>query len=433
MSKLIENTETKEWTLEAECELRLEVKFGERIKLKLKSGTAEIFGAELAVGPEYVFSGTKIALFTWHGCNLQITGNCSVAYQANETPMISYLNTHMALEQRREDAKEKGEEGPKVLVLGPTDVGKTSLCKLLMCYGVRMGRRPIYVNLDSDEGTITMPGTLSATALSHIVEVDEAFGLGAVPTTGSSVSPLSYYYGYTSISDNEKLYKLLVSRLSHAVKCRMADDEDARVSGLIIDTCGFIDQSAYSVLDHIIQSFMVTTLLVLGHERLYSDMLNIYKDNSTLQVVKLAKSGGVVQREPAFLRQAKMAKIKEYFYGTPKSELSPYSVILHFSDVVIYRVGGGSLAPSSALPLGSDRTVSETQLMPVDPGDILLHSVLALSNATSEEEVLEANVAGFVYVSEVNEAKRKMTVLSPSPGRLPKKYLIMGSFKWVES
>jgi len=40
---------------------------------------------------------------------------------------------------------------------------------------------------------------------------------------------------------------------------------------------------------------------------------------------------------------------------------------------------------------------------------------------------------GFIYVTEVDTAKHKMTVLSPCPGRLPNQYLLVGSFKWMES
>lgn len=35
--------------------------------------------------------------------------------------------------------------------------------------------------------------------------------------------------------------------------------------------------------------------------------------------------------------------------------------------------------------------------------------------------------------SDVDDEKRKVTILSPSPGRLPKKHILMGSFKWMES
>ncbi len=36
----------------------------------------------------------------------------------------------------------------QVMVVGPTDVGKSTLCKLLLNYGVRVGRRPTFVDID---------------------------------------------------------------------------------------------------------------------------------------------------------------------------------------------------------------------------------------------------------------------------------------------
>ena len=37
---------------------------------------------------------------------------------------------------------------PQVMVVGPTDVGKSMLCRLLLNYAVRLGRRPTLVELD---------------------------------------------------------------------------------------------------------------------------------------------------------------------------------------------------------------------------------------------------------------------------------------------
>ena len=36
----------------------------------------------------------------------------------------------------------------QVIVCGQSDVGKSSLCHLLLNYSVRMGRKPMYVDLD---------------------------------------------------------------------------------------------------------------------------------------------------------------------------------------------------------------------------------------------------------------------------------------------
>lgn len=51
-------------------------------------------------------------------------GNLEDAYIAKETPMIHYLNIHTALEQMRTMAEKNKYGGPKVMVVGPDDVGK---------------------------------------------------------------------------------------------------------------------------------------------------------------------------------------------------------------------------------------------------------------------------------------------------------------------
>ncbi|KAK4511529.1 uncharacterized protein ATC70_012744 [Mucor velutinosus] len=427
---------SREVTLEPDHEFRFEVEFNNKVQIKLAKGTAEIFGTELAVGITYTFTGRKAAVYTWHGCTLEIKGTFLVEYTANETPMTSYLNTHLALEQLRHRAKTEHELGPRVLVVGPHDVGKTSLCKILVSYSLKQGGKPIYVSLDTTEGSITMPGTVTATCISNIIDVEEGFGSSATTAAsmGSSTMPLAYYYGFEDPSENVKLYKMVSSCLSNAIKSRMAVDDECRNSGFIIDTAGLIDQVGYDIIQHVIEEFSVNVLIVLGHERLYSDMNRMFS-NKNVSVVKLSKSGGVVERDRQFKTRLQRTKIHEYFYGTPKCELSPYSMLVNYDDIKVWRVGD-VIAPSSALPLGMEGSSNETQVVKVDNYDMCLHSILAILNADQDEHenrLLESNVAGFVYVSDVDDEKRKVTILSPSPGRLPKKHILMGSFKWMES
>lgn len=71
-----------------------------------------------------------------------------------------YLNVHAALEQQRVAAEQEGTRGPVTMVVGPGDVGKSTLVRILLNYAVRMGRRPIYVDLDVGQGSISVPGTI---------------------------------------------------------------------------------------------------------------------------------------------------------------------------------------------------------------------------------------------------------------------------------
>lgn len=65
--------------LEKETELRFEVEAGEKVQLELLSGLAEIFGSELNRNKKYTFGpGSKIAVFTWQGCSVSLSGKTEV-------------------------------------------------------------------------------------------------------------------------------------------------------------------------------------------------------------------------------------------------------------------------------------------------------------------------------------------------------------------
>jgi polyribonucleotide 5'-hydroxyl-kinase len=62
--------------------------------------------------------------------------------------MLSYANLHFTLEKLRQQSEDNESQGPRVLILGSEDAGKTSLVKMLTAYAVRQGRKPIVVGLD---------------------------------------------------------------------------------------------------------------------------------------------------------------------------------------------------------------------------------------------------------------------------------------------
>lgn len=64
-----------------------------------------------------------------------------------------------------------------------------------------------------------------------------------------------------------------------------------------------------------------------------------------------------------YQQEARTQRVREYFYG-PHGELSPRVLRLKFSEVSIFRVGGGPRAPTSALPIGGSHPACWILSMP---------------------------------------------------------------------
>lgn len=416
--------------LEKETELRFEVEAGERVQLELLNGLAEIFGSELNRNKKYTFGpGSKIAVFTWQGCSVSLSGKTEVAYVSKDTPLLLYLNTHAALEQMRQQAERDNERGPRVMVVGPTDVGKSTLCRLLLNYAVRLGRRPTLVELDVGQSGVSVPGTMSALCIERPADVEEGFSVQA---------PLVYHFGSTTPGTNIKLYNKLTSTLAEVFSQRCEVNRKASVGGCIINTCGWVKGAGYQALVHCATAFQVDVVLVLDQERLYNELKRDLPH--FVRVVLLPKSGGVVERSKDCRRESRDDKIREYFYGFRSTSFYPHAFDVRFSDVRIYKIGAPSI-PDSCLPLGMSQDDTQLKLVPVSPGRDLTHHVLSVSCAEDDpgdggsargRGVLESPVCGFIVVTAVDTQAQVMTVLSPAPRPLPRHTLLIMDIRFID-
>ena len=195
------------------------------------SGSVEVFGTEVAQGQTVDVSGQNVAFFTYHGAEIKLTGGGGGAssvtssnpcvYETDETPMVQYANVHNVLQKARDKAAkseanagggvEKGKGGPRCMVAGPVDVGKSTLTKILANYAVRAGNTPLLVDLDIGQGMITVPGTVSTVLVEDVADIE----VGAFPQENA----LSFFYGHASPSENIQHYKLVVERMAAGTIC----------------------------------------------------------------------------------------------------------------------------------------------------------------------------------------------------------------------
>lgn len=418
--------------LERECELRIEVGNDTPLKLRLLNGTAEIFGTELPPEIWLTFPPRlKFAVFTWYGATIEMDGNTETDYTADETPNISYVNVHAVLDARRNRAKTLSSDdpnspqaqGPRVIVVGPSDSGKSTLSKMLLSWAAKQGWKPTFVDLDIGQGAITLPGCIAATPIEMPIDPVEGIPLDM---------PLVYFYGQTTPVNNVDLYRVLVKELSQMIERQFAGSAESRAAGMVINTMGWIEGAGYELLLHAIDTFNANVVLVLGQEKLCSMLRDVLKNKSNVDVVKLQKSGGVVSRNVKFRQKSRSHRIREYFYGLA-NDLSPHSNIANFSDLSVFRIGGGPQAPRSALPIGAEPAADPTRVVAVNISRDLTHTVLAISYAKEPDEIISSNVAGFVFVTDINIERKTITYLAPAAGELPGKYLIVGTLTWIET
>ncbi|KAF2497106.1 Clp1-domain-containing protein [Lophium mytilinum] len=440
------STETRTQDLPAGSEYRFEVPFTRTLRLRILSGTAELFGTELAPNSKdaYTLSGTKGAVYTWHGCRLELAGEPESEYVAEETQMTSYANVHFALENAREKAGAQKEIGPRVLVVGPENAGKTSLCKILTAYATKSGRQPVVVNLDPRQGLLSIPGALTATTFASVLDVEEAGGWGSSPISGPSAvpvkMPLVYQYGLGSPEEG-KTFRPLVTRMALAVTSRLEEDEQARASGCIIDTAGASSHGkggVYENITHIISEFSVNVLLVLGSERLYSDLSRKFSNRPSeepISVIKLDKSGGCVDRDETYMQQLRQSQIRSYFFGQGSNNLSPHTHWASYSSIKILKINDASAGVGSSFLPGDDDDVygSTTASIyeTVAPSPSILNCLLAVTNASMtdrHEAIRDSSIKGYIYVADVDETKEKVRLLAPLSGAIPTTAMVMGTF-----
>ena len=412
-------------TLRPGEEFRFEVPHNDIATITLVSGSAEIFGAEMASSRVYCFTSTQLAVFSWHGCTLQVEGQTGHSYVASETPMASFLELHGELDARRNAARAAGTEGPRVMITGPADTGKSSLCRILANYLARSGHSGTLVDFDLEHGELLVPGTISAVPVSRPLDIEGST---------EDLCPLAYWLGHTSAAEHLTQLKVLIPLLAQAVRARHDAEPASRAGGLIVNTSGWVEGAVYDLLLQQATELRADVLIVLGDDRLHSQLLG-HAAASPLRptVVKLTKSGGVVSKSPQTRGRAQKERIDEYMYG-PTRELFPHAVILDFAAVSVFAIDVMAIAPSSALPMGM--TVQQNQLasqqLPPNLYPSLSYSLLAVVHAESGkcDDLLTATAAGFVWVSSVDIEKQKITLLAPAPLTTPSLMLLAGSIKW---
>mmetsp|Transcript_19589 Transcript_19589/g.45556 ORF Transcript_19589/g.45556 Transcript_19589/m.45556 type:complete len:469 (+) Transcript_19589:86-1492(+) len=426
------------------CELRIIVEDDKHAKVKLLGDptqtiprpgqkpkppcTAEMFGAELVPGQEYpLLGGTRAALYTWHGCRIQVIGPTLQEYDAPNIVMRDYLACASVLEQRRQRAVELDQPAPRVLVCGSAFSGKSSFCQMLCNYALRRECTPIYVDLDTRYSNMKqlqgLPGCVSAMPVEHSID-EEPF------------RRMSYFYGHVDWTENQRLYERVAFHLSRVVSAKLSHStspEGARVAsaGLIANAPS---QPTPDLLVKLIEMFDIDVVFVLDNESLHAALQRQFADSQRVggvpkvEVVPLPKSGGVVQDPPQRIKMLRALRIREYFKGVMR-DFQPYPVLVDPADVQLVQIEATQVS-ASMMPLGQESAAGVDFVVRKFRGtpQELKNVLLAVVRANSLNEVLYAPICGLVLVTKVEE-NGALQLLCPAPPPLLSPYLLVGDTK----
>lgn len=414
--------------LEAEHELRFETPPAPSppTTLTLLSGSAEVFGCEMPLNRAIPLRpSSSIAAYTWHGCSLELaTPPATLAYTATDTPMPAYAKAHGVLQGLRDKARLAARAGPRVVIVGAADCGKTALAGILGAYCVKANGSCFVVDLDVSGSGVCggMPGSAAVSVVKNL-DVEE----GGMLFEKSCCA----FYGHLGVKGNLGVVGKVFSGVGGLMD-KVLSGTAGGWAGCVVDVCGDVEGSdGLDVLLAGVEAVKADVAFVLGGERLFASVRSRLAGKD-VEIILLPKSGGVVSRDETWRQRDRSSRVREYFYGAD-GRLNPFSTVVEYSTVSVLEVTGKTaVVPDGVLPIGSTSLLDPLQPRVVPLGRDLLHAVLGVSQAVYEEDVLTSPVFGFVHVSKVDVDRGTMTVLAPSPGRLPGKFLLLGSIKWME-
>ncbi|KAI9216583.1 hypothetical protein BC828DRAFT_409311 [Blastocladiella britannica] len=485
-------------------ELRVSVPFSAVVSIKCISGLAEIAGRELPESSVIDLPpGTRCAIASFQGCDLLVSRprlrpkllstatadvgaattvtttshDASLSSSESEPAEPSFnmglaaaANLHAALEQVRASAA----AGPRVLISGPADSGKSTLAKTLCNYALKLQRQPLLVDLNPENPTISIPGSMAVQPITYPCDASLGLATGhpAIMANGIGSVPLLFWYGADTLVDRPlaplvassetaaaaeatvdqerwEQYLRVATAVATAVDEKLASDHTSRTAGIIVDVPGDLPAD----LDYLIH--MADT----------SDPAKPIPPAPQLgmtpvHVLPFPRNPGAVAKDRVYRRYRSLHLIREYFYGAgpelPGKALTPHnifaptnifwigkptkSVVPPVAPVVASEAEDGKVeetvpdTPAAAEPSG----VPEWHMETLGPTDSMVHSVLpvltlgAKADRTDVDKVAAANVVGFVYVSAYDKARDKYNLLVPFPGHLPRTTLGAGSIKWFE-
>ena len=200
-----------------------------------------------------------------------------------------------------------------VLVIGATDVGKSTFCRFLIEQGVTAGLRVGFVDADVGQSQIGPPTTIG---LQVFAPNDSTVSLEEIEGTPDAL----YFVGWTS-PERHLLQCVAGTRLMVDAALKTGADF------IVVDTTGYIEGDTAVVLkQHKIELVKPTHLICLHRSRELEAIVAPFEGNDTIQTHRLSPHRSVRSKSEDFRRKYRESSFERYFSDCVQ-EMLPFAQI----------------------------------------------------------------------------------------------------------
>ena len=188
-----------------------------------------------------------------------------------------------------------------VLVIGATDVGKSTFCRFLIEQGVTSGLRIGFVDADVGQSQIGPPTTIGLKVFSPNDSTDN-------PTEVEGEPDALYFVGWTS-PERHLLQCVAGTRLMVDAALKTGADL------IIVDTTGYIEGDTAVVLkQHKIELVKPTHLICLHRSRELETIVAPFEGNDTIQTHRLLPHRNVTSKSDDFRRKHRESSLRALLF-----------------------------------------------------------------------------------------------------------------------
>lgn len=371
------------------------------IELILSEGHAEIFGCPLAQDKIYTFH-QSFSIITWSNALIHVFKKPKQVFvPVKQTPLLEYIAFESKLNSYRQNALNKKVNGPRILITGSNNSGKSSFCRFLCNYASLSKWKPVFVDLDPNLSDICLPGCIGALQINKpsCVKI-------------SSEKFISLMYGKYKM--NDLFYLTLCNHLA-----KLCENFNCIHDGMIINTVFFDDHC----LQEQIKMFQVDIVVVLGDELLYDQLL---KDSNISQDVSILyqSAWSFTKKSKKDFELLRKTSIQDYFLGDWK--LHHVEIVLG-KNITCIQLGTVNIVPSSTLPIGKKQILEKNEFTMISEFTMdLQNRIVGIVLNKNDENIHLQPIIGYGYVSKIKD-KFRLQLTIPNKTLPPKVALLFSS------